>query len=64
MKPNKVSVLQEIHRNGAGNSFGEYQPGENAFGPLGAGSSAQPILHNPRKQRKNPAAADLGETFL
>jgi hypothetical protein len=31
--------------------------------PACAGASAQPVTHNPRKQRKNPAAAGSGERF-
>ena len=31
--------------------------------PPGAGASAQPLPHNPRKQRENPAAARSGERF-
>lgn len=42
---------------------GEYRLGETASGPPGAGAGAQPLPHNPRKQRKNPAAAGSGERF-
>src|SRR5690606_4613692 len=42
---------------------GEYQPRETASGPPGSRGSAQPLPHNPRKQRKNPAAAGSGDSF-
>ena len=42
---------------------GEYSPLESAFGPHGAHAGAQPLPHNPRKQRENPAAAGSGERF-
>ena len=42
---------------------GECRPRETGSGAPGAGASAQPHLHNPRKQRKNPAAAKSGERF-
>jgi len=42
---------------------GEYRLRETGFGPPGIHASAQPHSHNPRKQRKNPAAAGLGERF-
>jgi len=42
---------------------GEYRPRETASGPPSAGAGAQPLPHNPRKQRKNPAAAGSGERF-
>jgi hypothetical protein len=41
---------------------GEYQPAENALGTLAPGPVNSPP-HNPRKQRKNPAAAGSGERF-
>ncbi|SDZ58095.1 hypothetical protein SAMN05444004_1251 [Jannaschia faecimaris] len=40
------------------------QPGENVCTPFGAWAGYQPNPHNPRKQRKNPAAAGSGEAFL
>ena len=42
---------------------GEYRLRETASGPPSAGASAQPLPHNPRKQRENPAAAGSGERF-
>ncbi len=42
---------------------GENRPLESAFGPPDATASAQPLPHNPRKQRKNPAAAGSRERF-
>src|SRR5690606_11432807 len=42
---------------------GEYRPRETASEPPGATASAQPLPHNPRKQRKNPAAAGIGRTL-
>jgi len=53
--------MQSIHQIRAGNRSGEYRPGENASAPPCAEASAQPFPHNPRKQRKNPAAAGSGE---
>ncbi len=41
----------------------EYRARETASRPPGAAASAQPLPHNPRKQRKNPATAGSGERF-
>jgi len=60
-KPITFSILQEIHQIGAVIRSREYRPGETAFGPPTAEVGAQPLPHNPRKQRKNPAAAGWGE---
>ena len=57
------SLLQKFTETGAVHSSGEFRPWETASGPPGAGASAQPFPHNPRKQRKNPAAAGWGERF-
>jgi hypothetical protein len=62
-KPSHISYLQAEHRNGAVIRSGEYRPRENASSPLGARAGAQPLPHNPRKQRRNPAAAGSGERF-
>src|SRR5690606_34624221 len=55
--------LREIHQIRAVMRSREYRPGETASGPPGTEAGAQPLLHNPRKQRKNPAAAGSGERF-
>ena len=60
-KPLLFNAIPEIHQNCAVNRSGEYRPGETASGPPSAGASVQPHPHNPRKQRKNPAAAGSGE---
>ncbi len=62
-KSHDFSCLQEIHQVGAVIRSGEYRSSETACGPPGAAASAQPFSHNPRKQRKNPAAAGSGERF-
>ena len=46
-----------------GNRSGEYRASENAIESFGAEAGEQVDPHNPRKQRKNPAAAGSGETF-
>ena len=56
-------TCRSIHQIGAVIRFREYRPGENASWPPGTGTSAQPLPHKPRKQRKNPAAAGSGEQF-
>ena len=61
---NIANDLQAEHQIGAVMRSREYRPAENALGHLRTGASAQPLPHNPRKQRKNPAAAGSGETFL
>ena len=55
--------LRALHRIGAVERSGEYRHRETASRPACAGASAQPVTHNPRKQRKNPAAAGSGERF-
>lgn len=57
------SLLQKFTETGAVHSSGEYRPWETASGPPCAEASAQPLPHNPRKQRKNPAVAGSGERF-
>ena len=42
---------------------GEYRASENHSGACSEDASAKPTAHNPRKQRKNPAAAGWGERF-
>ena len=49
--------LCEIHQIHTVMRSGEYLPGETASGPPAADAGAQPLSHNPRKQRKNPAVA-------
>ena len=61
--PLRYSGLQAIHQIGAVMRYGEYRPEETTSVPPGAGASAQPLRNNPRKQRKNPAAAGSGERF-
>jgi hypothetical protein len=39
-------ALQALHQIGAVISPGEYRPGENASGPLGAGAGEQLLPHN------------------
>ena len=46
---------------GAVNRSGEYRPRENTLGHPSAEAGEQSNLHNPRKQRKNPATAGSGE---
>jgi hypothetical protein len=62
-KYHDFSCLQEIHQIGAVMRSGEYRPGETTSGPPGYWAGAQPLPHNPRKQRKNPAGAGSGEGF-
>ncbi len=62
-KRHDFSRLQEIHQIDAVIRSGEYRPSETASGPPGSRGSAQPLPHNPRKQRKNPATAGSGERF-
>ena len=62
-KPLFSRCLQTIHQIGAVMRSGEYRRGETAFSLPGVSASAQPLPHNPRKQRKNPAAAGSGERF-
>ena len=58
-----ISNLQAVHQIGAVNRSGEYRSRENAFGLLCVEDGEQPLPHNPRKQRKNPAGAGSGERF-
>ena len=55
--------LRALHQTCAVESSGEYRLRETASEPPGPEASAQPLPHNPRKQRKNPAAAGSGERF-
>ena len=57
------SGLQPIHQIGTVMRSGEFRPGETAFGPPRTRASAQLFAHNPRIQRKSPAAAGSGERF-
>ena len=57
------NALRKIHRTRAGNRSRECRPRENTYSPFGARASAQPLPHNPRKQRKYPAAAGSGDCF-
>lgn len=59
----QVNVLQALHQIGAVIRSGEHRPGETAYGPPRVGASVQPLPHNPRIQRKNPAATGSGERF-
>lgn len=57
----QIRCLQPIHQIRAVIRSREYRPSETASGPPCAEAGAQPLPHNPRKQRKNPAAAGPGE---
>lgn len=58
-----TNALKLITGMAAVNRFREYRPRENASWLPGPAAGAQPLPHNPRKQRKNPAAAGSGERF-
>ena len=55
--------LRALHRMRAVERSGEYRASENHSGACSEDASAKPTAHNPRKQRKNPAAAGWGERF-
>ncbi len=55
--------LEEVHQICAVIRSREYRARETASGPPSARASAQPLPHNPRIQRKNPAAVGPGECF-
>lgn len=57
------NIFVKIHQNRVGNRSREYWLRETASGPRGGRASAQPLPHNPRIQRENPAAAGSGECF-
>ena len=62
-KHRNTSALKAVHQFGAVIRSGEYRPRETVSGPPRAIAGAQPLPHNPRIQRKNPAAAGSGERF-
>ena len=55
--------LRALHRMRAVERSGECRAQENVSGCCGEDAGAKPLQHNPRKQRKNPAAAGSGERF-
>src|SRR6056297_4243603 len=59
----KRRSVKAIHQIGAIMRSGEYPPREAALGPPSAAAGAQPLPHNPRKQRKNPGAVRWRERF-
>lgn len=56
--------LRALHRMRAVERSGECRAQENVSGCCGEDAGAKLLQHNPRKQRKNPAAAGSGERFL
>ena len=56
--------LKAVHQNCAVIRSREYRQWETPSGHPGGGAGAQPLPHNPRKQRKNPAAAGGENGFV
>lgn len=57
------SRVQAFHQTGAVGRSKEDRTRETAFGPSGAEANTQPLPHNPRKHRENPAAAGSRDYF-